>query len=309
MQVMVRNKNEKHHIHHNLFRNIPPGDGNGYETIQLITEGNPFDPPEGHCNTIIEDNLFIRCNGEAEIISIKSNGNLIRRNTFRACKGGLVLRHGDDNVVLGNFFFGDEEAGSGGVRLQGSGQVVVHNYFHGLGNYGIAMMDGTPDDLYVRVDDALIGLNTFVRGKKDLVIGLNHSKHPNGTTPRNCQIIGNIFYEPSSSFPGSFIDFIQGDQPVDWIWEDNVAFDVEEYVLPEGVRKMDPHLRFKHKHLAIPTRDTPKSNYKFEVAHLKDLMHNQVHFPTTVGAIQYPAASRKQVWLTDKKVGPKARPY
>jgi len=106
VQITVRNENERHHVHHNLFRNIPKGKtGNGFETLQLITENNPFDPPGGHSNSVIEDNLFIRCNGESEIISVKSNGNIIRRNTFRACAGSLVLRHGDDNVAIGNFFF------------------------------------------------------------------------------------------------------------------------------------------------------------------------------------------------------------
>ena len=129
---MVLNKNERHHIHHNLFKDIPKGtenNGNGYETLQLITKDNPFNPPPGNCNTIIEDNLFVRANGEAEIISIKSNGNIIRNNTFRACMGGLVLRHGHGNVATANVVLADGEPKANGIRFQGSTQVVANNYF------------------------------------------------------------------------------------------------------------------------------------------------------------------------------------
>ena len=104
LQIVVSNKNERHHIHHNLFKNIPEGSGNGFETLQLITHNNPFDPPPGASNTVIEDNYFERANGEAEIISIKSNGNFVRRNIFKNCKGSLVLRHGDNNIVSENNF-------------------------------------------------------------------------------------------------------------------------------------------------------------------------------------------------------------
>ena len=88
MRIFVRNKGERHHIHHNHFVDISEGKLNGYETLQLITEGGSWDPEPGHCETLIEYNLFERCNGEGEIISVKSNGNLLRRNTFRDCRGG-----------------------------------------------------------------------------------------------------------------------------------------------------------------------------------------------------------------------------
>jgi len=163
MEIKVRNKNEQHHIHHNLFRDVVKGaSSNGFETLQLITENNPFDPPPGRSNSIIEDNLFARWNGEGEIISIKSNGNWIRRNTFRASRGGLVLRHGDDNVVTHNYLLGDGEAGSAGIRIQGTGQVVLGNYFQDLERNSFVMIDGTPDDLYVRVERAVVAFNTFV---------------------------------------------------------------------------------------------------------------------------------------------------
>jgi poly(beta-D-mannuronate) lyase len=308
MQIVVRNENERHHVHHNLFRDIPEGKtGNGFETVQLITENNPFDPPGGHCNTIIEDNLFVRCNGESEIISIKSNGNLLRRNTFRASKGSLVLRHGDDNVVTGNFFFGDGEKGSGGVRLQGTGQIVANNYFQDLGLMGLGMMDGTPDDLYIRVERAEVLFNTFVNCKKNFVLGLNHSRHPNGTVPKDCRIAGNLFFYGNEDKPDNFIEWVQGDKPEDWTWEDNVAFGAPIDRDIPGIRYADPHLRFRQNNLALPTSQTPMAEYRMDVKEeIKvDLLGAKWKKRRTVGAIQYPGDSANRKFLSEKDVGPR----
>ena len=218
MQIYVRNQGERHHVHHNHFVDIPEGNGNGYETLQLITEGNPWDPEPGHCETLIEYNLFERCNGEAEIISVKSNGNFLRRNTFRDCRGALVLRHGDSNVVSENFFFGEGEHRAGGVRLQGTDQVVVNNLFHSLNAFGVKMMDGASDDLYVRVERALVAFNTFVRCSPAMVVGQNHSLYPNGTAPKDCVIANNAFVLPERT-----VELKHDDEPVDWRWEGNVT--------------------------------------------------------------------------------------
>ena len=228
MQVYVRNQGEGHHIHHNYFVDVPDGKGsNGYETLQLITEGNPYDPEPGDCETVIEYNLFERCNGEAEIISVKSNGNMLRRNTFRDCRGALVLRHGDGNVVSENFFFGDDERRAGGVRLQGADQVVVNNMFRSLNAFGVAMMDGTTDDLYVRTERALIAFNTFVGCSPALIVGLNHRLYPNGTAPKDCVIANNAFVlerrDVQETSDLKTVRLVQDDEPVDWTWEGNVT--------------------------------------------------------------------------------------
>ncbi len=219
MRLIVRNKGEKHHIHHNHFVDIPEGKlGNGYETLQLITEGNPWDPEPGHCGTLIEYNLFERCNGEGEIISVKSNGNLLRRNTFRDCRGGLWLRHGDDNVVSENFFFGEGERRAGGVLVQGTDQVVVNNLFHSLNEFGVVMMDGAMDGAYVRVERALVAFNTFVECSSAMLVGQNPSRYPNGTAPKDCVIANNAFVRSDRT-----VRLVLDDEPVDWTWEGNVT--------------------------------------------------------------------------------------
>lgn len=309
IQVVVRNENEQHHIHHNLFREIPKGKtGNGFETLQLITENNPFDPPGGHSNSVIEDNLFIRCNGEAEIISVKSNGNIIRRNTFRACAGSLVLRHGDNNVVTANFFFGDGEKNSGGVRIQGTDQIVANNYFDGLGQLSLGMMDGTPDNLYIRVERAQILFNSFINCPKNFVIGMNHSSHPNGTVPKDCRIVGNLFYYDKPEKPENFIEFVQNDQPENWIWEGNISYGAPVLKEIKGIQKVDPQLKFQENGLAVPTSETPEihqiSDYEKEIQF--DLFGQKWKINRSVGAIQFPLQTATFGVLTEEKVGPLA---
>lgn len=305
LKIIVLNKGERHHIHHNHFRDIPKGgDGNGFETLQLITHKNPMDPQGGNCSTRIDNNLFERCNGEAEIISIKSNGNIIHENTFRDCYGSLVLRHGDHNIAAANFFLGKDQKGSGGVRLQGTDQIVVNNYFQDLGRAAVAMMDGTPDDLYIRTERALIANNTMVNCKYSLEIGINHSKHPNGTVPKDCIITGNIFY--SENKDSKAIKFIKDDKPENWKWSDNIVYGNPGIVIFEGIKSQNPYIKLVKQGFYIPTDKTPFSqklgsrNKELEI----DLLRNPRKGKFTIGAIQYPVPDPVKGPLTEKDVGP-----
>ena len=68
-------------------------------------------------NTIIENNLFERCSGEVEVISIKSSDNIIRNNTLLECEGVVALRHGDRNTVNNNLFIGNGRRNTGGMLI------------------------------------------------------------------------------------------------------------------------------------------------------------------------------------------------
>lgn len=304
LRVVVRNKNERHHIHHNLFKNVAKGKtSNGYETLQLITENNPFNPPPGSSNSIIKDNLFLRCNGEDEIISVKSNGNILRRNTFRESRGGLVLRHGHNNVVTQNYFIGRGERQSFGVRIQGTGQVVANNYFQDLGSYALGMMDGTPDDLYVSVEQAQILYNTFINCNNTFRIGINHSLHPNGTVPKDCKIIGNIFFFDSGDESRNFIEFVQNDEPENWVWKDNIGYGGENPSI-SGFQLLNPEFERSDNGLMVPTINTKSSvividlNEEFKI----DLFGNKWNALRTVGAIQFPFETTKNPPLSESSL-------
>ena len=131
------------HIHHNYFRNIRPfiqnrtvaGDS-GREAIALGTASTQ----QIAAGTIIESNLFEDCDGEDEIISVKTSKNQIRYNTFKNSYGSLSLRQGQGTKVYSNYFIGagagklpeDPNYQTGGVRAYGAGHYIYNNYFQGL---------------------------------------------------------------------------------------------------------------------------------------------------------------------------------
>lgn len=302
VQFILVNKDESHYIHHNHFRDIPKGKtGNGFETVQLITKGNPKDPKGKNTGNRVEYNLFERCNGEGEIISVKSNGNLLRGNAFIDCKGALVLRQGHRNVVNGNWFIG----GSHGVRIQGRDQVVVNNYFEGLFS-GLVMMNGIERDgkpFYVRVEHALIANNTFINCEKTFRIGMNHSQCPPGIIPGKSTIANNIFYQENSK--EDMITLQDGKEPEDWTWQNNLFQGTLGIPPRDGIKVGSAYLNTNKGGVALPTDKTPTA----EIVETKmysvknDLLGVKRKDQTTLGAIQYPVKVPIER-ITEKLVGP-----
>ena len=160
-----KNRNNFHSIDHNYFGVRLPLASNTGEIIRV----GLADHCEFNSNTIINDNHFENCDGEAEIISIKSGSNIIRNNLFTSCQGAVVLRHGNFNTVEYNIFMGNGKAGTGGVRIINKGQRVVNNYFYkcrGLGfRSPLSIMNGGPNSPAVRdvaVTDTVITNNIFM---------------------------------------------------------------------------------------------------------------------------------------------------
>jgi poly(beta-D-mannuronate) lyase len=91
-----------HLIDHNYFLHRPRLGRNGGVTMRIGDSATSFEVSR----TIVEQNLFEDCSGEAEYISNKSCENIYRYNTIIKSKGALVLRHGNRNTVEGNWFFG-----------------------------------------------------------------------------------------------------------------------------------------------------------------------------------------------------------
>lgn len=81
-----------------------------------------------HSNVIVSNNYFVEADGENEIISNKSKGNIFTDNTFRRCRGSLVLRHGSNAIVDRNYFLGENVDGTGGVRISDSNHTITNNY-------------------------------------------------------------------------------------------------------------------------------------------------------------------------------------
>ncbi len=154
-----------HRIDHNYFGPRPILGSNGGETLRIGTSHySMFDSL-----TVVENNWFERCDGEVEIISSKSGGNLFRNNVFHESRGTLTLRHGNGNRVEDNVFLGNGVPNTGGIRVINQRQVVRGNYLEGLTGYrfgaGLTIMNGVPDspvNRYMPVADVVVENNTLV---------------------------------------------------------------------------------------------------------------------------------------------------
>ena len=209
-------------IRFNLFKNNGPRADNEKESIRVGYSG--ISKSSGH--TVIMHNLFEDCDGDPEVVSIKSCDNIIKYNTFKSCLGTLSLRHGDRNLVEGNYFFGEGKTaqftnssnvtstiGCGGIRVYGKDHKIVNNYFEGLtGSRWDAALTITNGDVtntsgslssHYLPENVVIAFNTLVNNASNIEIGFdnngNYSK-----APKNCVLANNIVVEDSTSIVKSY---------------------------------------------------------------------------------------------------------
>lgn len=163
--VWLADKPNYHQIDHNYFGPRPPLDANGGETIRIGTS----DWSMHDSYTLVSNNIFDKCDGETEIISIKSGHNTIKNNLFYECDGTLTFRHGNFSEVLDNYFIGNKKKNTGGIRIIGENQKVEGNYLHGLTGTGlraaISVMNAVENpklNEYWQVKNALISKNMIL---------------------------------------------------------------------------------------------------------------------------------------------------
>jgi hypothetical protein len=190
------------HIDHNHFRDMAPLGRNGMEAI-VLGGGHPQSAhymADQDAFSVFEYNLLERVDGEcAEMISLKSSSNEIRYNTFVDTNGSIYFRAGNRNAVYGNYFLGHNKPGSGGVRIYGEDQKVMHNYFSGLdlpavwfGDANAAYYDPKTELApYTQVFRAEVSFNTFV----DTQLGIaRHLRDGCTLTPQDTVISNNLLY-------------------------------------------------------------------------------------------------------------------
>ena len=112
----------------NSLLNEKGGRINGQCCIRFGTS----DVAQQQAECMVENCYFEHCNGEGEIISSKSCGNIFRNNLFYECRGSLTLRHGNNSQVLDNYFIGNGVPLTAGIRVIGEGHTIKGNYFRGL---------------------------------------------------------------------------------------------------------------------------------------------------------------------------------
>lgn len=195
-----RSRENFHSINNNYFGFRLPLASNTGETIRVgVSQHCEF-----NSNTQIIDNFFEHCDGETEIISLKSGSNVIRNNLFKECSGAVVLRHGDYNTVENNVFLGNNKPGTGGVRIINKGQWVVNNLFYQCRGKDfrspIAIMNGVPNSpahRYVEVTGAVIANNSFYNCTP--LSFCDGSDEERSVTPSNVAFINNIYFNNSDN--------------------------------------------------------------------------------------------------------------
>ena len=185
-----------HVIDHNFFGERQPYGANGAEIIRI---GHSWSS-QLESRTIVEDNVFFRCSGENEIISVKSCHNVLRRNLFYESQGGLVCRHGHYNVIESNTFIGHNLRGTAGIRIINQGHTVYDNYIKDVTAFGLLVRVGVferptaetdvkqePLTSYHRVENVDIAYNTFLNSSLELGSGKGDK------LPRNVRFANNLY--------------------------------------------------------------------------------------------------------------------
>lgn len=250
-------------IDHNLFADIGPRAENVLEAIRIGSSA--YTLSSGY--TVLEHNLFERCDGDPEYISIKSSHDTIRYNTFRECLGSLSLRHGNGSVVEGNYILGNGRTGSfldstgktwtlgtGGVRFCGSDMTIVDNYLEGLtGTEWDATMavtggdaeygDGQPLTKHFRIRNARISGNLLVNNAGGMEFGYNGGGFQGNwwpMAPIDMTIEKNVIVGKS----GTLIKFYN--PPLQTTWKDNLVWPTGKAAAMsrpiDGVRLENPKL-------------------------------------------------------------------
>lgn len=308
MQPLVGN-NQDNSRHNTVsfchFKDIPFTPDNGREIFRIWGYGRSEETGDDGAYFTIENNLFERAHGEGtEIISLKSNRNIVRYNTIISTKGGIVGRSGNFNTIEGNFIFGNNEKGSTGIRVAGQGHRVVNNYVSDVSGDGLILISGeyidtflTPDykpilregtrlgrvPRYGHVKNGLFANNTFINiGGVGINIGASYIPALGGgeqriLIPENNRIVNNLVYKTTG---GGIITTVQNKKPpldrftfAPNVLEGNISYGSKTNDASEGIITTDPLLSLKDSFYR-PSKKSPAIDKGFQVD-VKDDMDGQ----------------------------------
>ena len=240
-----------HRIDHNYFGPRPALGSNGGETLRIGT--SKYSLTDSF--TTVENNYFERCNGEVEIVSSKSGSNVFRGNVFYESRGTLTLRHGNDNLIEGNLFFGNGVDHTGGIRVINKRQTVRNNYLIGLEGYrfggALVVMNGVPDspiNRYHQVEDSTIEHNTIIdSGHIELAAGSDAER---SAVPVRTHFTNNLIVNRAPRRTITVHDDVSG-----ITFRDNVVHGVTALPIAEGFETREVLLAPARNGLEYPTGD------------------------------------------------------
>ncbi|MCB4808017.1 T9SS type A sorting domain-containing protein [Tamlana sp. 62-3] len=318
-------------IDHNYFYNNGPRATNEQESIRI--GWSEMSQSSGY--TTVEFNLFEDCDGDPEIISVKSCDNLIRHNTFLKSYGTLSLRHGNRNRVEGNYFFGDGKAigssstGSslytGGIRIYGTDHVIINNYMEGLtGTRWDAPITLTLGDAidgqstswskHFRAEDVVIAYNTLVNNSHGIEIGYDNNDAYNKDL-ENITIANNLI----TGSENAMVEIVDtnNDQGDKITWINNLMYPTGTAQLLVGatstsfdaseVVNENPYLEFDaDSGVYKTTADTPVYTNGISESVSEDIEGQTRAATSNPGADNFSAESIRYAPLTTNDVGPYA---
>jgi hypothetical protein len=286
-------------VHHNYFHDFTSPGGNGAETIRWGLSGLSLSTGNGLC----EYNLFVRCEGENEMISNKSSGNTYRYNTVLDCVGGEISqRHGDNCLYYGNFMRNTQ-----GIRVYGDSHLIFSNYLEGNSN-GINMGNGDGDvhagdalTSHDRPDNNVVVFNTLINNASQYEMGgrTGGLGATNTTFANNIIVGGSTAVSISSTAPYT--------NPV---WSGNIIWNAANVgnIPSSGYVSVDPLLvadsnGVYHLRIGSPAIDAAIGNYPGVTVDQDGQPRND---PKDTGADEFSAGATVARILTVADVGPSA---
>ena len=304
---------------------------NGREIFRIFGYGHADQTGDDGAFFTLEYNLFTRADGEGtEIVSLKSNNNIVRYNTVIASRGGLVGRRGKNNTFEGNFIFGQGQEGTTGIRVAGSNHRVFNNYIADVAEDGIRLITGEYYDKsltknfapkkkelpkYLQVKDGYFAYNTIVNcGGNGIDIGFAYMNHwPDlqmVLLPDNNRFVNNVVF----NCKGNSINVaVQDKNPLLDIFkfkptkfESNIIWGSKMNVsIPEGVKYLNPKFKVSNDNLYRPDKNSPLINKAVESEVKIDMDGQNRNKPSDIGADEISSDKIITHPLKASDVGPK----
>ncbi|WP_158598068.1 polysaccharide lyase 6 family protein [Noviherbaspirillum saxi] len=263
--------------------------------------------------TVIQNNLFVHCDSDPEVISVKSGRNTVRFNTFIRNQGQVTARHGHNNSFYGNYLLNDGvKKDVGGFRIYGNDHKLYNNYLHKLTGNAIVLDAGsydggangytsTPNEeqlrMHWRIYRALVVNNTIVGSTTGIVIGGSKSLAPVGSIVANNIVVNTTgtLYDENMKSNTVFAGNIGFGATTGNVSRTSAEIRTVDPMLVEvdGLRKLSSN---------GPAHHAAVGHYPF----LTDDMDGQTRTRHDVGADEYTSLPALRKPLTAEDVGPNA---
>jgi len=330
--------NDDENSRHNLvdychIKNIEYVSGaNGREIMRIWGYGHADELGNDGAYFTVEFNLFEHADGEGtEIISLKSNYNMVRYNTIRASRGGIVNRRGKYNLIEGNFIFGENIEKTTGIRVAGFNNRIVNNYICDVAEDGIRLIAGEyinsslttgfkaekkkPLPKYLPVQNCYFAHNTIINtGGFGIDIGFGYMKDwpeiQMVLLPENNQFVNNLVYRHKKKSINFAVQNF--DAPLNIftfkpnVFNGNIVFDGKNSMekLPDGVIFKDPKLKFNKDGLYRLSNNSSMINAGVKSDVTLDMDGQIRSEKKDIGADQWSESAVILHPITDQEVGP-----